>query len=158
MGNSIADWVIQKWVFPLPGAYQSFPDLYLSLITFLILLAVLLEICQNLFPNVSWFSLNARDFHLPSPLSFPLAHGELHLKAVPLSCCNHLGCDGGTGGSAISMSMGCSAGVKVSAAPLIPLPKGLAPPGGPACLPLLEVLSYTQHPLNLCSENMSIYW
>jgi len=61
-----------------------------------------MELRQNLFTSVSRFSLNAGDFHLPSP---------------PV---------------------------------LIP--------GGPGCLPLLKVLSNTQHPLNLCNENKSIYW
>lgn len=68
MGNDITDWVIQKWAFPLPGAYQSFLDLYLSMIMFLILIvAALMELCQNLFSSVSWFSLNAWGIHLPSP-------------------------------------------------------------------------------------------
>lgn len=127
MGNNITDWVIQKWVFPLPGAYQSFPDLYLSLITFLILLAAtLVELCQNLFPSVSWFSLNAWDFHLPSPVPVP-GSWELHFKAVPPSCCNPLGCDGGSSGSANCMSMGCSDRMKVCAGPLMSLTKVLAP-------------------------------
>lgn len=159
MGNNITDWVIQKWVFPLPGAYQSSPDLYLSLITFFILLvAASVELCQNLFPSVSWFSLNAWDFHLPCPPVLAAGSQELHLKAVPPSCCNPLGCDEGTGGSAISMSTRCLDAMKVCAASLMPLSKGLAPPGGRGRTPLLKVLSNTQCPLNLCSENTSIYW
>lgn len=67
MGNNTTDWVIEKWVFPLPGAYQSFPDLYLSLSTWPILLAALVELCKNLFPSMSWFLLNAWGFHVPSP-------------------------------------------------------------------------------------------
>lgn len=85
----------------------------------------------------------------------PQADGELHLKTVPPSCCNPLGCDGDTNGSASSVPMGCSAGMEVSAGPLMPLPQGLAPPGGPGCLPLLKVRSNTRCPLNLCDENTS---
>lgn len=159
MGNNITDWVIQKWVFPLPGAYQSFPDLYLSLITFLILLAAtLVELCQNLFPSVSWFSLNAWDFHLPSPPVPVPGSWELHFKAVPPTCCNPLGCDGGSSGSANCVSMGCSDRMKVCAGPLMSLTKVLAPPGWPDSLPLLKVLSSTQHSQNPCSKNTSIYW
>lgn len=55
--------------------------------------------------------------------------------------------------SATSVSVDSSAGMKVSAAPLQPLPNGLALPVGPRCPPLLQVLPYTQHPLNLCNEN-----
>lgn len=43
------------------------PWSYLSMIMFLILAAALMELCQNLFSSVSWFSLNTRGIHLPSP-------------------------------------------------------------------------------------------
>lgn len=152
MGNNISGWVIQEWVFLLPEAYQSVPDLYLSLIAFLSLpAAALVEVCQDLFPALSWFSFGPFVSLLP-------AHQGLHLKASAPSWCNPLSCTTGTNVLATPVSMDSSAGVKVSAAPLQPLPKGLVPPVGHRCPPLLQVLPYTQRPLNLCNQSANSYW
>lgn len=92
-------------------------------------------------------------FRLPSPCSpgAPSQGLATWADAIPSAAT-------GTNVSATPVSTDSSAGVKVSAAPLQPLPKGLVPAVGLRCPPLLQVLPYTQHPLNLCKQSASSYW